>query len=49
MKRFFRRNYFKIKSIVVSAIKREKIVYVDGRDIPPACEVIFYDGGIEYR
>lgn len=49
MKRFIRKNYFKIKSFIISTIKKEKIVYVHGKDIPPACEVIFFDGGEEYR
>lgn len=49
MKRFFRRIYYKIKSFIVSAIKKEEIVYLDGRDITPFCEVIFYDGGEEHR
>lgn len=48
MRRYFRKYYLKIKSYIVSAIKREKITYLDGRDLPPLIEIRFFDGGEEY-
>ena len=44
MRRCLIKYYFKLKSYIMSAIKREEIIYVDGRDISPLCEVYFFDG-----
>lgn len=48
MRKFFRKYYLKLKSHIVSVIKKEKITYLDGRDIPPLVTITFFDGGEEY-
>ena len=49
MRKCFRKYYLKVKSYIMSTIKKEKITYLDGRDLPPLYEVIFFDGGEEHR
>ncbi len=48
MRKRFRKYYLKAKSYIMSAIKREKITYLDGRDIPPLCTITFFEGGEEW-
>lgn len=48
MRKFFRKYYLKLKSLIVSTITKEKITYLDGRDIPPLITIIFFDGGEEH-
>ena len=44
MRKYFRKYYLKIKSFIMSAIKGEKIIYLDGRDIPSLHTIVQCDG-----
>ena len=49
MRRFFRQYYLKLKSYITYIKTKEKVVYLDGRDIPPLVQVTFFDGGEEWK